>query len=78
MLAKNAHLRPPDRLNMARSVLSENRAQLSLVSHDARVLYAVGLLICDENGVISRWKLRFSMRNPLVLARARALVSEVF
>ena len=78
MLAKNAHLRPPDRLNMARSVLSENRAQLSLVSHDARVLYAVGLLICYESGVISRWKLRFSMRNPRVLARARALVSEVF
>ena len=78
MLAQKAHLRPPQRLAIARSVLSENRAQLSLVSHDARVLYAVGLLICDENGVISRRKLRFSMRNPLVLARARALVSEVF
>lgn len=60
----------------ARRVLRGQRAKLLGMSEQERLVYAVGLLICDDKGVIKKDDLMPAMENPEILAEAVELLVE--
>lgn len=64
------------RRNKAVSILRSERDALRLVPREARELYAVGMLICDKNGRLTKSALHEAAKDPSVLQSAKNLLRE--
>jgi hypothetical protein len=52
------------------------RRRLMKVSPQARIAYVIGLLVCDENGRISKMAFDVASRDPVTVATAHRLARE--
>lgn len=66
-----------DRLRAASSWLAGNRRKMEHVSREARVLAAVGLLICDDCGRFTHAELMSAMADSECVSAAELLVNAV-
>lgn len=66
----------PERRQTALSYIRGEGILTIPVSDNARVMFAVGLLICDDEGHIAEADLKVAMRDPSILQAARALLAE--
>lgn len=66
-----------DRLTQARSWLEAHTDELARMSYEARIVAAVGLLICDERGHIPREALESAMADSRAVSAANRLISGV-
>ena len=66
----------PDRRAAALSWLRGERLLTSGVSYEARLMAAVGLLICDDGGHIKQADLVAAMADPSIVQAARELLRE--
>ena len=63
------------RLATATSWLAENLPKMANLSREARVMAAVGLLICDECGHFTKAELLSAMNDPECVSAAELLVN---
>ena len=63
------------RLATASSGLAENLSKMTGLSREARVMAAVGLLICDECGYFTEAELVSAMADPECVSAAELLVN---
>lgn len=72
------HLDDERRLNTARRMLTAEKSEprWRCLSENARLLYAVGLLICDDVGKFTQPALTEAMGDPAVVSAAMVLLFE--
>lgn len=72
------HLNDERRMATARRMLTTEKLEPRWrgLSENARLLYAVGLLICDDVGKIAKPDLTAAMGDPTVVGAAMALLFE--
>lgn len=77
-LNRHARLNDERRLTTARAVLTEAQGEAgwATLTDGAKVMYAVGLLICDDAGIIKKDALEVAMADPQIIATAMALLFE--
>lgn len=66
----------PERRETALSWIRHEGLLTSNVSYDARLMAAVGLLICDDAGHIKQADLEVAMGDPSIVQAARSLLRE--
>lgn len=66
----------PERRTTAISWIRGEGLLTANVSYDARLMAAVGLLICDDVGHIKHADLLIAMEDPSIIQAARALLRE--
>lgn len=67
----------PDRLAIARAWIAKHREVLETVTPEAQRLAVIGLLICNDEGEVSRRDLDSALTDSRAISAADRLISEV-